>query len=335
MDKTGWMILWGVVICLSMVLLALAFYFYRYRRATELRVASFKSGLWARHRKFVHRVMPIIYDYDRNKIEADSAKVRYDAQQNELNAKQFKLAEASIKLMELNEQISETKDILAAKNLDLLAVKEQLEEEKNRSAALLRNILPERIIQELDQTGSSKPEVFEDVAVFFSDIINFTAKSSLMPPQVVIAELNDIFGEFDHICKRHNCERIKTIGDAYMCVSGMTNYDGKICLNIIEAAQEMIAYLRQRNETHEYQWEIRVGIHCGPIVAGVIGVEKYIYDIFGDTVNTASRMENFSMPMRINVSEEVYKKSSAAVCFEPRGAFEVKGKGQCNMFFVN
>ncbi|MEG1980846.1 MAG: hypothetical protein RR060_08950, partial [Victivallaceae bacterium] len=167
MDKQEWMILWGVVICLCCGLLALAAFVYRYRRETESRVANFKRGMWARHRKFVHRVMPIIYDYDRNKIEANSAKVRYEALQNELNAKQFKLAEASIKLMELNEQISEARDTLTAKNLDLLELKEQLEEERNRSAALLRNILPERIIQELDQTGSSKPEVFDDVAVFF------------------------------------------------------------------------------------------------------------------------------------------------------------------------
>ena len=211
---------------------------------------------------------------------------------------------------------------------------EALAREKQKSDALLLNILPASVARDLKETGHTSPRVFEHVTVFFSDIVGFTAISSRHSPEFIIGELNDLFTAFDDIMERNHCERIKTIGDAYMAVCGLPEEDEHHAENIVRAALQIIAYLRERNERSKVKWEVRIGVHSGKVVGGVVGVKKYIYDVFGDAVNTAARMESHSEPMRINVSEATYRLTRDKFYFTERGEVPVKGKGQVKMYFV-
>jgi class 3 adenylate cyclase len=224
---------------------------------------------------------------------------------------------------------------MAEKSINLLSIKEKLEEEEARSQRLLRNILPERVIVELRETGVSQPECFEEVTVFFSDIVDFTASSATMSPAELIAELSDIFSQFDRIFVKNGCERIKTIGDAYMSVSGLSTPDPEHAGHILDAALGVRAYLIERNRTARFRWQMRFGIHSGAVTGGIVGTEKYIYDIFGDTVNTASRMEKYSEPMRIRLSEATMKLTADRFDFSDIGEIEVKGKGMMKSGFLD
>ena len=220
--------------------------------------------------------------------------------------------------------------------LRLLELKEALELEQKKSARLLRNILPERVIRDLQEKGESTPERFGNVSILFADIVNFTGIVSSMDPDELIVELNDIFGAFDIIFAAHNCERIKTVGDSYMAVGGMFRQDNGHCRDLVLAAIEARDYLAKRNQQPGVRrWQMRFGVHCGSVVGGIVGRERYIYDIFGDTVNTASRIEHASEAMKINVSSDVYNKLRDEFDFTLRGMVEVKGKGALEMFFVN
>ncbi len=143
-----------------------------------------------------------------------------------------------------------------------------------------------------------------------------------------------MFTVFDDIMTKHKCERIKTIGDAYLAVSGMPLKNKDHAENMIKAASEIKNYLEDRNKTTEVKWRIRIGIHSGKVVGGIVGVRKYIYDVFGDTINTASRMESNSEPMRINVSEATYSILKDKFNFIERNTIEVKGKGSMKMYFL-
>ena len=206
--------------------------------------------------------------------------------------------------------------------------------EKEKTEALLLNILPAHIAEELKETGSTVPELFENVTVFFSDLVGFTNTSSRLDPHTLIAELNDIFTHFDNIAEAHHCERIKTIGDAYLAVCGMPLPDADHARNMVRAAVEMVRWLEARNMGATERWLMRVGIHTGPVVGAVVGIKKYIYDVFGDTINTASRMESSSEPMRINLSEITHRLVRDEFAFVGRPALEVKGKGPMRMYFV-
>lgn len=206
--------------------------------------------------------------------------------------------------------------------------------EKAKVEELLLNILPVKVVNDLKEKGSTQPEGFERVSVFFSDIVGFTKASSVMDPDELISELNDMFTAFDDIFSRHQCERIKTIGDAYMAVCGMPVTNENHAENILNAAIDVINYLNDRNSSHKHQWKIRIGINSGKAVGGIVGVRKYLYDVFGDTVNTASRMESNSEVMRINVSENTYNLLKDEYKFSERQPLEVKGKGLMKMYFL-
>ncbi|MBF8983147.1 tetratricopeptide repeat protein [Lutibacter sp. B2] len=207
--------------------------------------------------------------------------------------------------------------------------------EKKKSEKLLLNILPSKVADDLKKTGKTEPENFEDVTVYFSDIVGFTKISSSLEPKVLIEELSDIFTNFDNIMEKYSCERIKTIGDAYLAISGMHEKNDHDAQNMVQASLEILNYLQKRNETAQIKWEIRIGIHSGNIVGGVVGIKKYIYDVFGDTINTASRMESNSDVMKINVSETTYSITKNDFSFIKREPMEVKGKGLVNMYFVD
>jgi adenylate cyclase len=170
--------------------------------------------------------------------------------------------------------------------------------------------------------------------VLFADIVGFTEKASALSPKALIAELNELFTGFDAIVAARGCERIKTIGDAYFAVSGLPLPESDHAFVLTQAARDMIAWLAKRNAAGGQAWEIRIGIHSGDAVSGIVGTSKYLYDVFGNTVNIASRMESASAPMRINLSRATEQRLGGRVALEPRESAEVKGKGRMEMFFV-
>ena len=196
------------------------------------------------------------------------------------------------------------------------------------------NILPHKVAEDLKLKGFTEPEEFKNVTVFFSDFVGFTEISSKLQPKVIIGELNDLYTSFDNIMQKYDCERIKTIGDAYMAVCGMPIINPTHAGNMVEAAREIITFIENRNLTADIKWELRIGIHSGKVVGGIVGVKKFIYDIFGDTINMASRMESNSLPMRINLSESTYNILKDKYLFDKREPIHVKGKGQTNMYFL-
>lgn len=228
-------------------------------------------------------------------------------------------------LKEAFEKIEMQKEILGMQS-------ELILREKDKSEKLLLNTLPVKVVNELKEFGKSEPHLFDNVTVFFSDIVGFTEKSNFLEPKVLISELNDIFTGFDKIVMKNSCERIKTIGDAYLCVCGMPLPNPDHAYNIVKSAVEMIEFIKKRNEGSVHKWNIRVGVNSGSVIGGIVGVKKYIYDVFGDAVNTASRMESNSFPMRINVSESTYNLVKDSFEFTDRGEVEVKGKGKLRMF---
>ncbi len=209
-----------------------------------------------------------------------------------------------------------------------------IENEKSKSDKLLLNILPAKVAGELKEKGKTIPEHFDNVTVYFSDFIGFTEMSKRLPPEVLINELNELFTAFDNIVEKNQCERIKTIGDAYLAVCGLPKENPHHAENIIRSSIEIKDYLNRRNQHAEIKWKIRSGIHTGSVIAGVIGIKKYIYDVFGDTINIASRMESNSESMRINVSEATYRLAKHLFTFEDRGQIEVKGIGKLSMYFL-
>ena len=215
--------------------------------------------------------------------------------------------------------------------------KVSLQIEKDRSESLLLNILPEEVAQELKETGKAAPKKYESVTILFTDFKDFTKLVASIPATTLIVELDDIFGQFDDIMDEVGVEKIETIGDAYMAASGLPRENPDHALRCVEAAFRMVEFLEQRNENSEISWNMRVGIHSGPVVAGVVGKKKFAYDLFGDSVNTASRMESNGEVGKVNISQATYEllKSNPDFAFENRGKIEAKGKGEIEMYFVS
>ncbi|RIK47635.1 MAG: adenylate/guanylate cyclase domain-containing response regulator [Chloroflexi bacterium] len=198
----------------------------------------------------------------------------------------------------------------------------QLEQEK--SERLLLNILPSSVAQQLKQSPGVIAERFEEVTVLFADIVDFTPLSASIPPEELVNLLNDIFSLFDHLAEKHGLEKIKTIGDAYMAVGGlpmpMENHATAVANMALDIQCEM-------NRLFNGRLQVRIGLHTGPVVAGVIGKKKFIYDLWGDTVNTASRMESHGLTGNVQVTEATYHHLKDHYLLEKRGTIQVKGKG--------
>ncbi len=211
----------------------------------------------------------------------------------------------------------------------------KIAEEKLKSDNLLLNILPHEIAEELKEKGKTSAKHFDEVSVLFTDFVNFTANSERIGVQEVLNELNVCFTEFDRIMDKYGLEKIKTIGDAYLAVSGLPLSNGKHAKNAVSASLEILSYIQQRKQENPNALDIRIGIHSGPVIAGIVGVKKFAYDIWGDTVNTAARMEQNSKPGKVNISEATYHLIKEDFTFESRGKIETKGKGAMEMYFVN
>ena len=223
-----------------------------------------------------------------------------------------------------------------AKNA-LQKTNKEIEEERKRSDELLLNILPEPIAIELKENGKASAKKYENVTVLFTDFKDFTKISETLSPEQLVRELDYCFRGFDFIISQYGVEKIKTIGDAYMCASGLTT-KRSMPINIIKAALEMQEFLEDYKKERMVKglpfFEARVGIHTGPVVAGVVGVKKFAYDIWGDTVNIAARMEANAEVGRVNISEETYRQVKYNFDCEYRGKIEAKNKGFIDMYHV-
>lgn len=219
-----------------------------------------------------------------------------------------------------------------------LVQRNSISKEKQRSEDLLLNILPYETAKELKDHGSSEAKLIDHVTVLFTDFKGFTALSEQVTPKELVQDLNECFSAFDSICEKYRIEKIKTIGDAYMAAGGVPTVNSTHALDVTRAAIEMRDFIESGKERKRATglpfFEIRIGIHTGPVVAGIVGIKKFQYDIWGDTVNIASRMESSGEVGQINISEDTYMQVKDHFYCRPRGQVQAKGKGLMSMYFV-
>ena len=240
--------------------------------------------------------------------------------------------ELEIKVSERVKQISEqTKEIERQKK--------SLQVEMDRSDRLLLNILPKEIAEELKLNGHATPKFYEQVSILFADIEGFSTMVEEITPNDLVKDLDYCFSGFDYITSRHNLEKIKTIGDAYMCVAGLPVASPNHAVDAVNAGLEMVEFINKWKDQNPVLGRegllIRIGIHTGSVISGVVGKKKFQYDIWGNAVNLASRMESAGGPGKVNISESTYEMVKDYFDFEPRGKINIKNMGEMDMYFVN
>jgi class 3 adenylate cyclase len=258
------------------------------------------------------------------------------------------ISELSTAFNKMVDDLSEAEDKIRQKNQALIQSNSDLEEkntiislEKKKSDKLLLNILPEKTAEELKKDGHSKPQRYSEVSVMFTDFAQFTQISEKLTPEELVMEIDFCFRAFDKIVAKHGIEKIKTIGDAYLCVGGLPEVNKTHARDCVRAAQEIHKFLRARAIKRKKEnmpfFESRIGIHSGPLVAGIVGIHKFAYDIWGDTVNTAARMESSGEVNKINISKTTFDLISdqPEFSFDYRGKHMAKNKGNMDMYFVS
>jgi class 3 adenylate cyclase len=229
-----------------------------------------------------------------------------------------------------------TNNRLNKQNRKIQAQNLEIAEERHKSDRLLRNVLPEQIAQELKTKGYATPRYYDSVTVVFTDFVNFTRLSANLAPEALVDELDECFLAFDEICEKHGLEKIKTIGDAYMCAGGIPIPNETHPTDAVAAAAEMLLWLQTRNNENAnaiFQ-EMRIGVHTGPVVAGVIGKNKFAYDIWGDAVNLAARLEQHGVSGKINISTQTAEAVKGHYKVSYRGVKEVYNKDPMDMYFI-
>jgi adenylate cyclase len=211
---------------------------------------------------------------------------------------------------------------------------EELRTEKSRSESLLLNILPQNVVTRMRNGEVVIADRFDEATILFSDLVGFTAMASGFSPDRILEILSTVFEGFDVAVQRHGLEKIKTIGDAYMVAGGLPDPLPNHAHRVATLAIDMLHIVQRARARLDIDLKVRIGIHTGPVVAGVIGRHKFIYDVWGDTVNTASRMETFGVPSRIHVSGEIYSVLRHEFAFESRGPLDIKGKGAMETYFL-
>jgi class 3 adenylate cyclase/HAMP domain-containing protein len=244
------------------------------------------------------------------------------------------LSDAEVKINQKNQALSKSNSDLEEKN-NIISI------EKKKSDKLLLNILPEKTAEELKKYGHTKPQHYNEVSVMFIDFAKFTHIAEKLTPEELVQEIDYCFRKFDEIVIRYGIEKIKTIGDAYLCVGGLPEVNNTHSRDCIRAAHEIHEFLLVRSNERKKQslpfFESRIGIHSGPLVAGVVGINKFAFDIWGDTVNVAARMESAGEVNKINISRSTYSlvSENKEFVFENRGEHMAKNKGNMEMYFAS
>lgn len=262
------------------------------------------------------------------------------AQVQELSEKNLQQEAEKLRLIETQKEKLETE--VQVRTAQVVQQKDEIErqhselkKEKQKSDDLLLNILPAEVADELKDRGNLAARSFSDVTVLFTDFVDFTKAAERMEPQQLVDELHVCFRNFDEIMARYHMEKIKTIGDAYLAVCGLPAPDPDHAINTVKAAKEILQFMNKRSELlGDQTFRIRIGINSGSVVAGIVGIKKYAYDIWGDAVNIAARMEQSGVPGRINISEATYQLVKDLVPCTYRGRIDAKNKGELNMYFV-
>ena len=211
----------------------------------------------------------------------------------------------------------------------------EIKRERERAEKLLLNIMPKSVLAELKEFGVSTPTRYENASVIMIDFVASTEMSITDDPTAVVTELNDIFTNFDRIMEQYGCERIKTMGDAYMAVSGVPEHDLDHASNIAKAALLVQRYLKRRNQTHVESWIPRIGIASGPVIGSIVGIHKYVYDIFGPAVNLAARMERRAEPMEITVCNPLKEILDQDFALSFKSTEDIKGFGKTKIYTLD
>lgn len=266
------------------------------------------------------------YEVSQKQVEVDLLK------QKRKNQRILNIAASSTTLLIVLLAIGLYRRYMFARKTNIL-----IEEEKNRSESLLLNILPAETARELKQNGKVQAKKFDSVTVLFTDFKEFSKLVEYVDPEKLIRSIDFYFNKFDEITTKYGLEKIKTIGDSYMCAGGLPTVSKAHARNVICAAREIIELVRNELQASDnlVHFEIRIGIHTGPVVAGIVGIKKWQYDIWGDTVNIASRMESKSKAGRINLSETTHNEIKDEFDCEYRGEIEVKNHGAMKMYFLS
>jgi class 3 adenylate cyclase len=231
-------------------------------------------------------------------------------------------------------KLRETEYMLDSYSRMMEKTNRDLQKEKDRVEKLLLNIMPRVVYEEMKDFGATTPQRFDSASVLLLDFVGFTEMAVSRDPSALISELNDIFSAFDRIVELYNCERIKTIGDAYMCVSGLPEANEDHAQNIAKVALRMRRYLKRRNASHPNQWLCRIGIDSGPVIGSMVGIQKYVYDVFGPAVNLAARLEARAEPMTIVVSQATRDLLREEFRVSERGEEDVRGFGMQMLYLL-
>ena len=317
-----------------------------YHRGTEFLDST--RGNW--RQAYLHSKLHLVYQDSilgtENREKIAQAQVRYDYDKQMLADSLSFAAEKAVQSKEIQKQKVVRNGFIAGFVFVLLFAvvflfqRNRISKARKRSDELLLNILPEEVAEELKETGAAVAKHFDNATILFTDFKGFTQASEKMTPQELVEELNTCFKAFDHIITARGIEKIKTIGDAYMAAGGLPRQVPSSVADVVAAALDMQDFMLKRKVERTAQgkpaFDMRVGVHTGPVVAGIVGVKKFQYDIWGDTVNTASRMESSGEIGRVNISESTYREVAVerGWAFTPRGKVSAKGKGELEMYFV-
>lgn len=307
---------------------------YKNAHLYEIKYAAYKDTLYNNEKD--KKIAQLQFGFDLQKKEGQISLLKKDNQLSDLEIRKQKVIKNAffiglIMLIILaffiyrNYRIkAKTNKILDNKNVEI--------------ENLLLNILPSEVAKELQTNGYATPKNYESVSVLFTDFKGFTSIADKMTPYEVVHELNTCFMAFDNIIDKYGLEKIKTIGDSYMCAGGIPVYDKNHVCNMVKASLEMLNFIEHYNEKRTEKgfetWDIRIGIHVGPVVAGVVGKKKYAYDIWGSTVNIASRMESNGVPGMVNISADTYEQIKHNYTCDYRGKIHAKNVGEIDMYFV-
>ncbi|MDH4090806.1 MAG: response regulator [Cyclobacteriaceae bacterium] len=276
----------------------------------------------------VYRYITKPWDKDELKITIDNAIETVMLRRNNKQLIQ--------ELQTYNEQLEEK---VLERTKEIQKQKAIIEKAKAQSDSLLLNILPDEIAEELKKFGKSYARKHEQVSVLFADIKGFTAIAEILTPVKLVMQLDEVFGAFDNIIAKYGMEKIKTIGDAYMCASGLPQADNENAYKAVRAALDMQQFVKEFGSANKIQnlpvFEVRIGIHTGPLVAGVVGSKKFAYDIWGDAVNLASQMEQHGEPGKVNISADTFALVKDYFACTDRGKIVTKSKGDVEMYFVD